>query len=161
MILAAAHSEIRRRRGVSLLELLVVVSLMGVLSSTVVMRYGRDIFGDFGARNDAHQLWLDLQLARRMAIRTGQVHSVVCDGPASGPWTGTKIVQGNSPNGPAVGESRRFPPEIHVSGTAAVIQFNFEGQAAQSHSIRLDGPNRSWSIQIVPLSGAITVKERP
>ena len=64
MDLPPGHRRANRRRGVTLLELLVVVTLMGTLSTVVVTRYGRDIFGDLGARSEAHRLSLDLQRAK-------------------------------------------------------------------------------------------------
>ena len=76
MDLQPGHLRTNRRRGVTLLELLVVVTLMGTLSTVVVTRYGRNIFSDMDARSEAHQLWLDLQHARSIAVRNGTAASV-------------------------------------------------------------------------------------
>jgi prepilin-type N-terminal cleavage/methylation domain-containing protein len=154
-----------RRRGVTLLELLVVVTLMGILSSVVVSRYGRDIFGDFGARSEAQQLWLDLEAGRRMAIRSGKEHSIVFSGPVNGSWTGYDIVEGTSAEartgkGTSVsGDPRVFPKELVVDGGVKAVSFSFEGHASEAAQWRLTGPNRSWQVRLVPLSGAATVSE--
>jgi prepilin-type N-terminal cleavage/methylation domain-containing protein len=157
-------SRIQQRRGVTLLELLVVVTLTGILSTAVVGRYGRAIFGDFGARTEAHQLWLDMQLARREAIRTGQPHTILMNGSARGPWSGYQIVAGSaaearSGRGSTIGDPRTFPEELSASGDSATVEFNFEGQADRAVTLQLAGPHRSWRVQVLPLIGSVTVTE--
>ncbi|MHC4876512.1 MAG: GspH/FimT family pseudopilin [Planctomycetota bacterium] len=153
-----------QRRGVTLLELLVVVTLVGILSTAVVGRYGRAIFGDFGARTEAHQLWLDMQRARREAIRTGMPHTVHLTGTKSGPWSGYRIVAGTAQDaaagrGATIGEPRVFAEEMNVTGDASTIEFNFEGQADRAAMLRLRGPHRGWQVQVLPLIGSVTVTE--
>lgn len=161
---AQPRQRIPQRRGVTLLELLVVVTLVGILSSAVVGRYGRAVFGDFGARSEAHQLWLDMQLARREAIRTGTPHTVLLEGPASGPWTGYRIVVGTtararSGRGTTLGEPRVFPQEMSATGDSPTVEFNFEGQADRAVTLQLSGPHRGWRVQVTPLIGSVTVTE--
>ena len=160
-------SEAVRRRGVTLLELLVVVTLMGILSSVVVSRYGRDVFGDFGARSEAQHLWIDLEAARRMAIRSGSEYSLIMTGTGTGPWTGYDIVSGaplDARGGKGVsqtGAPRVFPAELVVSGGVKVVGFSFEGHASEAAEWTLTGPNRTWRVRLVPLSGAASVSEVP
>ncbi|MBI1313879.1 prepilin-type N-terminal cleavage/methylation domain-containing protein [bacterium] len=153
-----------QRRGVTLLELLVVVTLVGILSTAVVGRYGRAVFGDFGARTEAHQLWLDIQLARREAIRTGLPYTVLMTGSSAGSWTGYEIVAGSSAEarsgrGETIGEPRIFPTEMTASGDSATVEFNFEGQADRAVTLQLRGPHRSWQVQVLPLIGSVIVTE--
>lgn len=154
----------RHRRGVTLLELLVVVTLTGILSTAVIGRYGRAVFGDFGARTEAHQLWIDLQLARREAIRTGEPHTLLLTGPASGPWTGYEIVTGTAEDaragrGTSITEPRTFPAEMSAEGDSATIEFDFEGHASRAVTLLLRGPHRRWKVQVLPLVGAVSVTE--
>jgi|GEM_PF-1673273 len=156
--------QLRQRRGVTLLELLVVVTLTGILSTAVVGRYGRSIFGDIGARTEAHQLWLDMQRARREAIRSGTPHTILMSGSASGPWSGYQIVAGSaadarSGRGSAVSEPRTFPEELSATGDSPTVEFNFEGQADRPVTLQLTGPHRSWRVQVLPLIGSVTVTE--
>ncbi len=158
-------SGVVRRRGVTLLELLVVVTLMGVLSSVVMTRYGRDVFGDFGARSEAHQLWIDLEVTRRLSIRTGKAHTLVMTGPAAGPWVGYDVVEGGLSDARAgkgasqPGFPRQFPDELVVTGNRQAVDFSFEGHASGAGEWLLSGPHRSWSVRVVPLSGAASTSE--
>lgn len=147
-----------RRRGVTLLELLVVVSLMGILSTVVVSRYGRQLFGDFGARGDAHKLWMDLQLTRRLSIRTGRNHQLQFDGSA-GRWTGYRIVEVNGVAARSELPARTFTPDIHVTCPARAVEFTFEGSSTASTVVQLKGPNRQWRVETGALSGLVTVTE--
>ncbi len=154
----------QQRRGVTLLELLVVVVLAGVLSTAVVGRYGRAVFGDIGARTEAHQLWLDMQLARREAIRTGMPHTILMTGSVKGPWSGYQIVVGSAGDararrGSPIGEPRTFPEELSVTGDSSTVEFSFEGQADRAVTLNLAGPHRSWRVQVLPLIGSVTVTE--
>jgi prepilin-type N-terminal cleavage/methylation domain-containing protein len=157
-------TQIQQRRGVTLLELLVVVTLVGILSTAVVGRYGRAVFGDFGARTEAHQLWLDMQLARREAIRTGSPHTILMTGSSRGPWTGYQVVTGSatearSGRGSTIGEARTFPEELSASGDSPTVEFSFAGQADRAVTLQLQGPHRSWRVQVLPLIGSVTVTE--
>lgn len=167
MAFSRKHPAVHRRRGVTLLELLVVVTLMGILSSVVVSRYGRDIFGDLGARSDAHQLWMDMQRTKTLAIRSGVEHSVVFSRASGGVLTGYQVVEGTAVDAMAgssvtvIGEPVVFSDDIVATGTPDVVEFNFEGQASAACSVSLTGPNRSWRLSVIPLSGSVTVTEIP
>ncbi len=67
----------------SLMELLAVVTLMGVLASSVAMRYGREILGDTGVRSKASELSIGLNHAQRAAIRSGIPHGITFAGSLS------------------------------------------------------------------------------
>lgn len=155
------HQTAQRRRGVTLLELLVVVTLMGTLSTVVVSRYGRDIFGDLGARSEAHRLWLDLQQAQTQAIRNGTSASVAFLKASSGSITGYRLTE-QTPAGivQTVSDVTSFGSDIRVTSSSSTVDFTFEGHARQPCSISLQGPNRSWELTVVPLSGAVNISER-
>lgn len=158
MDLPPGHLRGNRRRGVTLLELLVVVTLMGTLSTVVVTRYGRDIFGDMGARIEAHHLWLDLQHAKSIAVRNGTPAAVVF-AQASGKLTGYRLVEGPVGKQSIVGNPSVFSSDIQVTATSPTVQFTFEGHATNACQINVKGPNRSWVLSIVPLSGSVRISE--
>ncbi len=141
------------------MELLVVVTLMGTLSTVVVTRYGRDIFGDIGARSDAQKLWIDLQHARGIAIRNGTVVSVILEKGSNGRYSGYRIAEGTGSRQVDVAEPSQFGSDINVTATAASVQFNFEGHATSTSTFHLKGPNRSWTLTVVPLSGSVRISE--
>ena len=119
-----------KRRGVTLLELLVVVFFIGVLAAVAIGRLGKTALGDFGAEGDARRLSLDLAQARRAA--GGDV---------------------------AVDEYRGFPSQAVVTVSHGQAEFNFEGQALAAYQITLAGPNRTWQADVVPVTGAVRISE--
>lgn len=159
MDLSKNHLQANRRRGVTLLELLVVVTLMGTLSTVVVTRYGRDIFGDIGARSDAQKLWMDLQHARGIAIRNGTEVSVIFEKSSSGNYSGYRVTERTGSRQVYVAEPSSFSSDINVTSTSASVQFTFEGHATTASTIKLKGPNRAWTLTVVPLSGSVRISE--
>jgi type II secretory pathway pseudopilin PulG len=143
----------------TLLELLVVVTLMGTLSTVVVTRYGRDIFGDLGARSEAHRLWLDMQRAKSVAIRNGSMVSVIFDKGPSGQYSGYRLAEGPVEKQTVIGEPTQFGADINVTTTSSTIQFSFEGHASTACVVNLKGPNRSWGLTVVPLTGSVKISE--
>jgi type II secretory pathway pseudopilin PulG len=143
----------------TLLELLVVVTLMGTLSTVVVTRYGRDIFGDLGARSEAHRLWLDMQRAKSVAIRNGSMVSVFFDKGPSGQYSGYRLAEGPVEKQTVIGEPTQFGADINVTTTSSTIQFSFEGHASTACVVNLKGPNRSWGLTVVPLTGSVKISE--
>ena len=141
-----------------MLELLVVVTLIGIFSSVITMRYGRTLFGEFGSRSVARQLSLDLLTCQRAAIRSGEDHLLqftLAGGRAldysllRDTGTGTVLVDG----------PRTFSNDVTVTVSTAQMRFNFEGAAAANHWINLVGQARSWRIDVVPINGAIRVTQ--
>lgn len=159
MDLRPSHRRANRRRGVTLLELLVVVTLMGTLSTVVVTRYGRDIFGDLGARSEAHRLWMDLQRAKSVAIRNGSTVSVIFEDGPSGQLNGYRLAEGPTGRQTLIDEPTQFSPNINVTSTSSTIQFTFEGHASAACVVNLKGPNRSWGLNVVPLTGSVKISE--
>jgi len=155
------HSaHVPRRRGVTLLELLVVVSLMGILSTVVVGRYGRAIIGDLSSQGDAHRLWLDIQYARRLAIKNGQSCCLVFGGGVTP--TGYRLLLGSAIEVAAgkaalVEQARTFGADMTVTPTASILEFDFEGHAAGNYSVLLTAPDQRWQVSVVPLSGLASV----
>ena len=55
----------------SLLELMAVVTLMGIFATIAIARLGPTIFGDIGSQTDARRVGLVLLQAKRRAITAG------------------------------------------------------------------------------------------
>ncbi len=153
------HLRANRRRGVTLLELLVVVTLMGTLSTVVVTRYGRDIFGDLGARSEAHRLSLDMQRAKSVAIRNGSTVSVIFEKGPNGQYSGYRLTERQAGKQVVIAGPTQFGPDINVTTTSPSIRFSFEGHASTACVVNLKGPNRSWALTVVPLTGAVRISE--
>ena len=132
---------------------------MGTLSTVVVTRYGRDIFGDIGARSDAQKLWMDLQHARGIAIRNGTEVSVIFEKSSSGNYSGYRVTERTGSRHVDVAEPSSFSSDINFTSTSASVQFNFEGHATNASAIKLKGPHRAWTLTVVPLSGSVRISE--
>jgi prepilin-type N-terminal cleavage/methylation domain-containing protein len=155
-----AHAERDRkpRRGVSLLELLVVVVLLGIFAATAAMRFGRTVLGEYGARGTARELSLALLTCQRAAIASGDDHYVEFLS------TGGEIVQyrlmrdvGGTPvlvDGP-----KNLAPDVTVTSSHPTLRFDFEGSAAANYTVSVSGTDRAWSISVVPITGATSVTQ--
>ena len=139
-----------RRRGMTLLELLAVVTLMGIFAAVAMARFGRSVFADFGAEADARKIGLAMLQAKRRAITTGSNHGVTLR-PTSGAatsFTVDNIESGATVDGP-------YPLAATVTSTASPMTFAFDGSAQAPYVVTLQGPNRKWQISVVPINGTI------
>lgn len=100
-----AAGSLRQPRGVSLLEMLLVVALIAVagMLAAMVLSGGLD---DMRLRSSSKQIAAQLRYARAQAIATGQPQRFVID-PARHHWQGPNQRQGN------------IPPSLRVEFTGA------------------------------------------
>lgn len=143
----------------SLLELLVVVTLIGILSSVVLIRYGRDIFGDAGAKSETQILAQGIRHAQRAAIRTGDRHGLIVQGAASD-ITGWNIFRELSDGSRTLVDGPHLvTEEVTVSANASEMWFDFEGSGSSFFSAQLAGPNRQFEVKVEPFSRMIKTLE--
>lgn len=145
--------------GVSLLELIAVVTLMGVLGTAILTRLSRDILGDSGARSEARKLSLGMLEAQRAAIRTGNSHGVAFNGTTANA-TSWSIIQVDSLGTETLVEGpNSLPTDLAVSVSQARIMFDFEGNGSTAFDARLAGPHRVWQLRVAPLTQMIDSRE--
>ncbi|MDX1962084.1 MAG: GspH/FimT family protein [Pirellulales bacterium] len=153
----------KQRRGVTLVELLAVVVLLGIFGSLAMMRYGRAILGDFGAGADATKLANGLNYAKRTAIMSGNPHALQFIPSADGSVAvgGFQLVQlDDSLRQIAVVDGPfYFAPEVAVTSVLTQITFNFEGQSLQAASVTLAGPDISYQVTVQPINGGISTRK--
>ncbi|MCA9204455.1 MAG: type II secretion system protein [Planctomycetales bacterium] len=145
------------RRAFSLLELLAVITLIGILSSIVIARNGRTLLGNFGAQADCRRLSLDLLRAQRLSITTGENHFIQF--PATTGKGITYRLRRRTATGVQNVESRTLGEDVSVTASHTVMEFTFEGQALGAYQITLAGNARSWQMNVVPITGAMQVTE--
>jgi len=148
----------RLRRGVTLFELLVVVVLMGIFASVAMARFGPTLFGDFGSQSDARRLSLALLQSQRMAIVTGDNHYVqftIQNGRAIGFQIFRREASGES----AADNYQAFSNQVAATVSHSIAEFTFEGQALGAYRITFAGNNRRWTVNVVPVNGAVSVVE--
>lgn len=147
---------LRQRRGVSLLELLVVVILIGIFSVVAAARFGRTIFGAFGSHSDARKLALALSRAQRLAIATGDNHFVELK-TSSGKIKGFQLYRRTGSGPEPVDAEQPFAPEVTVTASHLQLEFTFEGQALGAYRVDFVGSNRRWILTVVPITGLTRV----
>lgn len=144
------------RRAVTLLELVAVVTILGIFTVVAVSRIGPGTLDNFGARADARRLAVDLLQARRRSIATGENHYlafVVVGGEATGYTLHRRKAGGDV----AVDSPHEFPRNVVVTASHADAEFTFEGGALAAYRIALTGPEQTWQVDVVPVTGAIDV----
>lgn len=149
----------KRRRGLSLLELLAVVTLMGIFSSAAFMRFGRDIFGDSGARSETRTLSLGLLQAQRAAIRSGDRHGISIQGTTAKVISWTVVHEHQNGSTAVIDGPHQIPDELTMSVNSTVVWFDFEGSGSQLFDVSVVGPNRQYELKVEPLTRMIRTSE--
>ncbi len=147
------------RSGLSLIELLAAMTLMGLFATAVASHFGRDVFGDTSSRGGARVLSLELLSAQRNAIRTGLSHGIefVGDDNDIRMYFKYKINPGNDVV--RIGEPITVPKDYRLSVNEKDVVFNFEGNGMTSFSSKFFGPNRGWTVEVSPLTRMISSNE--
>ena len=148
----------RRPRGTTLLELMVMLTVLGIMAAITLTRLGSSITTSFGAQAEGRRLSLDLLQAQRRAISTGDNHLVKFTTGAGGVITGYELYR-RSGGLLAAEQPRAFTPGLTVTATANEIEFTFEGTALGAATVSLAGDSRTWHVGVVPSTGAVKMYE--
>lgn len=146
-----------RRRGFTLLELLVALGLVAVLTGTAVLGYRRMVAG-WRLNAAARQVVMDLKLARARAILDSTTHRVHFRVPGS-----SYQHERQQPSGEyvAVGPPTALPSDIAVigcSGAGSGISFRPRGHAAAFGTITLRNDGGDQRAVIVDIVGRTRVQ---
>ena len=140
------------------MELLVVLTLMGIFAAAVAMRYGRSIFAEFGAQGTARELSLALLSCQRASITTGDDHYVefLSSGGRISSYRIMRLVSGVAT---LVDGPKTISTDVNVTVSSSTMQYNFEGGALGSYWVRIVGQTRAWRVDVIPITGAIRVTQ--
>jgi type II secretory pathway pseudopilin PulG len=146
-----------RRGGVSLLELLLVVTMMGIFAAVAFARLGPAAGSNFSARAEARRLALDLMHAQRRAISTGQNHFLQMTSSGGG-ITGYTVRQRVGAGSQTI-ETRQFAAPLSVTSSHTDLEFTFDGSSLAAYQVTLNGPDHTWQATVVPITGAVRVTQ--
>ena len=142
----------------SLLELAAVGAVLALLALAGISRFGHNTLANGGAEGFARQLSLALAHARRGTISTGDNHYLQLS-PASGNVTSFVLMRRAAGGDEQVGQIRTVPQDVTVTSTLKVLEFDFDGTALAAYSVSIAGPDRSWNVTVVLLTGVTEVTE--
>jgi hypothetical protein len=108
----------------------------------------------------ARKLALALIHARRATISTGDNHFVQLLPSAANP-TSFALYRRTAGGDVQVDASRPVPQDVALSGSHAVLEFDFDGAALAAYTLTVAGDNRSWTVSVVTLTGTVSVAEIP
>lgn len=148
------------RRGVTLLELVAVVTLMGVFAAVAASR-SNGFFADVTVRTQAETVAGLLHAAKRRAILTGTdsgLRFVESGGRITAfvpvERSGAALVDTDAP--------LPTPEGIEVTCAQSELLFDFEGLASVSGAtIDFVGEARQWRIELTPAASRIRVAAVP
>lgn len=146
--------RIRRRSATSLLELIAVVTLLGIVASISIASYRRGTLGNAYAKTDATRVATDARLARQKAISTGDNHFLQFNG--SGAGISYQVFRRYA-NGSveAAAAPYTFNSAVTVTVSPSNPEFTFEGEGLAGYTIVIRGPDRTNTISINQVTGAV------
>jgi prepilin-type N-terminal cleavage/methylation domain-containing protein len=148
-----------RRQGATLLELVMVVTLMGILAVVGTAHFGRSALANFGSHGEARTLSLSMLRARRIAITTGDNHFIQFDAVTPAAATQYSLMRRTGSGDTLVEGPHILNEDVTVVASDAEMDFNFEGEASAAYQVDFTGSGRSWQINVVPITGAVAVAE--
>jgi len=140
----------------TLLELLLVISIAGVLAAVVIARLGPQNIGNPGARAVARMLSLDLRHARSLAISQGTNHYVGFDADGAN-LLGYTIYRTSSPADIAVEAYRTFDRGVTATGSTTRIEFTPTGTALGACTIVVSGTSKNYTVTVIAATGTTTL----
>jgi len=146
------------RQAFTLLELMATVTIVGILAGTAFVTFGFPTLATGGAAGFARKISLSLVYARRATIATGENHYLQMT-PATGNATSFVLMRRTGGGDVAVDSVHTVPTDVTVTSTSGQLEFDFEGSALAAYTVSVAGPNRSWNVSVVMLTGAVQVIE--
>lgn len=139
-------------RAMTLIELIAVVTIIGILSSVVLMRLGGGSFGRPSVHAFSRQLSVDLRYTRSMAITQKVNHYLGFDS------TGYTIFRRDSPD---VVVNPRQPLPKGVEGSISDWNFEFEpsGAALAGYWANLSSSGVTYRVEVILVTGTTTVRK--
>lgn len=147
-----------QKTGFSLIEVIGALALIALVSALAVNGVRLGSMSNFGAGAEAQRISLDLQNARRRAIATGDNH--VLRATRSGAAViGYAVERRNGSSRETYTEYRPVAEGVAITISPADPEFTFEGDALQSYTVEVRGPEKRWRITVSLAGGGIAIRE--
>ena len=144
----------------SLLELISVIAMIGLLALAAGTYLGNSSLANSGAEGFTRKLALALNYARRATISTGDNHYLQL-ATSSGSVISYSLYRRDSGGDVQVDDTHSVPTDVVVTSAQTTLEYDFDGSALAAYLITVAGPDRSWVVTVVPLTGAVQVSESP
>lgn len=143
------------RRAFSLMELMMVLTIIGLLSGMAVMQLGDSAFATTDANGFAQRLARDFAQTRRRSIATGTDHSLSFTR-SSGNIVSYAIYDAAATQ---LEQSVVVPTSVTVTSASDVFTFDFAGAVTSGadNTIRVDGPEFYWNVSVYFATGSAVV----
>ena len=145
-------------RALSLLELIASIAMLGLLAVAATTFLGSSTTGNAGAEGFARKLAIALVHARRSTISTGDNHYLSFTS-ADGSIVSFSLMRRTSGGDVQVDDTRAVPEGVTITSAQSTLEFDFEGSALSAYSITVAGPDRTWVVSVVQLTGTTQVTE--
>ena len=145
-------------RAFSLLEVIAVVTLIGIVSLAAISRFGNSALENLSAEGYARLLQRDLLQARQRTAATGDNHylSLTTSGSDVTTYTMWRRASGGDV---AVDQPRATPTGLTVSTSHTTLEFDFDGSSLGSYVVTAAGPDRSWQVTTISATGLSQVAD--
>ena len=147
-----------RMAGMTLVESLAVVAIVGVLSAVVITRLGTAGIGNPGAQAVARRLSLDFRHARGLAIAEGTNHYVEFD-VSGADLVGYSVYRTASPTDIRVETYRTFEKGVTATSSTTQVEFTPTGAALAGCTVMVSGPSLTYTVTVIAATGTTTVSE--
>ncbi len=145
-----------QRRGFTLLELIVTVTMVGILAAVTTARLSSSTQANHSTVGDARRLALDLLQAQRRAIATGDNHYVAFT-TSAGKIVNYTLYRRQAGVNVAVDAVHTFDTQITITSADTNLEYQFDGTALSAYSITLAGPNMSYQVTATMATGSVKV----
>lgn len=153
----ASLKSIRRglRRGVSLLELVIVILIIGILSAAAIPRYSQSL-DHAHVRMAARRIIADFALARQRALTASTPVEIAFDALTSS-YSLSNTTDLNNSGAPYAVELAKSPYKAQLASVDfegdSEVQFDHFGQPSRGGTVVVSAGSHQLSIALDPLTG--------
>ncbi len=141
----------KKLRGFTLIEALMVISVMGILAALAIPRFAS--VGKKSAYMTSRQIVVDMRYARSLAVTTGNTHIVKFFPAGGSEYSSYGIFKDADPD-VQIGDIKQIPETITC--TSSVEQFSFEKLGnATGGTITLEDDTKQYMVYVISSTGRV------